>query len=83
MCVTGREHPSHSRIKGSAKGKSRPIFLTDLDLGNYESDNRLTAKCQYGDSAFKFSISWGQDDCFLGLRYTSYGRSKEFSDYEI
>ena len=28
-------------------------------------------------------ICWGQDDCFLGLRYTSYGRSKEFSDYEI
>ena len=28
------------------------------------------------------SICCGQDDCFLGLRYTSYGRSKEFSDYE-
>ena len=59
VCVTGREHPSHSRIKGSAKGKSRPIFLTDLDLGNYESDNRLTAKCQYGDSAFKLFYMLG------------------------
>ena len=67
MCVTGREHPSHSRIKGSAKGKSRPIFLTDLDLGNYEGDNRLTAKCQYGDSALNCSICWGQDDCFFGV----------------
>ena len=29
------------------------------------------------------SVCRGQNDCFLGLRYTSYGRSKEFSDYEI
>ena len=83
MCVTGREHPSHNRIKGSAKGKSRPIFLTDLDLGNYESDNRLKQNVNMVIQLLNCSICWGQDDCFFGLRYTSYGRSKEFSDYEI